>query len=156
MCPCKQHSLHVCPLTKERGSEWSARTRLKPEPATAFKQSIKQRRWRNGMVGEYTEEKVETALTKWIEREGLFVCLCLCLNLSVVYFVGRQQHDWGLTLLWWQLLATVEKTDQFGFSSQHSPAMPPMSPHKHSAAWQHGRGWRATKETNCSFSKRGL
>lgn len=63
------------------------------------------------------------------EKERVcFVHLCTCINLSVVSFVGSQKHDQGLTLLWWQLLATIEKTDQFGFSLQHSPAMLPMTP----------------------------
>lgn len=58
-----------------------------------------------------------------------FVCLSVYMPLSLsCVLCGSQQHDQGLTLLWWQLLAAVEKTDQFGFSLRRSPAMLPMTP----------------------------
>lgn len=58
-----------------------------------------------------------------------FVCPSVYLPLSLCCVLcGSQQHDQGLTLLWWQLLAAVEKTDQFGFSLRRSPAMLPMTP----------------------------
>lgn len=67
------------------------------------------------------------------EEEGCVnrVCLPVCVLASIsllCVLCGSQQHDQGLTLLWWQLLAAVEKTDQFGFSLRRSPAMLPMTP----------------------------
>lgn len=57
-----------------------------------------------------------------------FVCPSVNMPLSLCCVLcGSQQHDQGLTLFWWQLLAAVEKTDQFGFSLRRSPAMLPMT-----------------------------
>lgn len=50
-----------------------------------------------------------------IEEEEQCVSRVAFLSVCCVLY-GSLQHDQGLTALWWQLLAAVEKADQFGFS----------------------------------------
>lgn len=107
----------------------------------------------------YVTEKVETApgkMKKYKERgKGGKMRLPPFVFCSISHVLS-QRHDQGLTLLWWQLLAAVEKTDQFGLSLRRSPAMLPMTPRNIQLLGSTEGGWRAPKETNCSFPKWGL
>ena len=104
----------------------------------------------SGTKVRWSQEKLRNITKEAKEERWARLLLSFALPLSRVL---SQQHDQGLTLLWWQLLAAVEKTDQFGLSFRRSPAMLPMTPRNIQLLGSTEGGWRAPKETNCSFPK---
>lgn len=81
----------------------------------------------NREIGGDSDSKMKSSEEEGcVNRVCLTLCVLACVSLCCV-FNGSQQRDQGLTVLWWQLLAAVEKADQFGFSFRRSPAMLPMT-----------------------------
>lgn len=81
------------------------------------------------------------------ERVVWFVGVCAAYkSLLCVCSVESQQRDQGLTSLWWQLLATFKKTNQFGFPVQQSRAVLPMTPQNIQLLGSADGGWRAPRD----------
>lgn len=96
-------------------------------------------RWKNRGKGGDSGSKMK----EWRQRcgGGEMSCLPTFFPASLCSGLCRSQHyDQGLTLLWLQLLAGLEKIDQFPPPPPTKPCHSAHDSAKHSAAWQYRKG----------------